>query len=127
MKRDMDIVRRIALATAELEHNQVLKDLPGVDRAVFAAHVTWMKEAGLLMALVTEFQSGEKPIAQVLRLTWDGCDFADAVRDDNLWNKAKDKVLKPSMSFTFGVLKDWLSSEIRDGLPTVRAAIQQSQ
>ncbi|MDG2617731.1 DUF2513 domain-containing protein [Thermoleptolyngbya sichuanensis XZ-Cy5] len=59
--------------------------------------------------------------ASIGRLTWQGCEFADAVADDRLWNKAKENVLKPGISFTFDVLKEWLKAEISQGLPALRA------
>jgi len=60
----------------------------------------------------------------IVRLTWEGCDFADAVRSDTLWKKAKEMVIKPTASFTFGLLKDWLKSEIAQGLPTLTKLAQ---
>ena len=124
MNRDMDIIRRIALDTAAMPFGHALLGVDGADKESFAMHVIWMKEAGLVKAVITEFQGGEPPIAKVLRLTWDGCEFADAVRSDTLWKKAKESVMKPSMSFTFGLLKDWLAVEIREGFPTLRAQFQ---
>lgn len=119
MKRDMDLIRRIALATAELPPDDVLTELDGVDAATFAMHVTWMQEGGLVAAVVPDSMHSSDE-AHVFRLTWAGCDFADAVKDDTLWSKAKIKVLKPSASWTFGVLRDWLTAEISQGLPTLR-------
>ena len=46
-------------------------------------------------------------------------DLADAVRSDTPWAKAKSNVIKPTASFTFDVLKDWLKTEITQGLPTL--------
>lgn len=120
MNRDMDLIREIALKTAELPFGHALTGLDGVDAATFSLHVIWMVEAGLVIALVQEFQSGEPPLVRVRRLTWDGCEFADAVRSDTLWRKAKEQVLKPTISFTFGLLKDWLASELREGFPSLR-------
>ncbi len=120
MKRDMDLIRRIALATESQSVGEELGEIEGVDNDVFAMHVTWMKEAGLVDAVIQEYMGGET-LALVRRLTWDGCEFVDAIRSETLWNKAKDNVMKPSMSFTFDVLKDWLKTEITQGLPTLRA------
>lgn len=55
---------------------------------------------------------------------WAGCEFVDAIRDDTLWQKAKVNVLRPGMSFTFDVLKDWLKTEITQGFPAARALAQ---
>lgn len=124
MQRDMDLIRRIALATTSLESGEALEELDGVDPASFAMHVIWMEEAGLVRAITQEpLGADDEPYGVVLRLTWAGCEFADAVRSDTLWKKARDKVLMPSGSWTFGVLLDWLKAEIREGLPTLRGGI----
>lgn len=118
MKRDMDLVRRILLAASDLPFGESLKELEGVSSDDFVQHVIWLNEAGLIKAWIVEMLEGEQ--AEVQRLTWSGCDFTDAIRNDTLWAKAKGTVLKPSMSFTFDVLKDWLKAEIAQGLPTLR-------
>lgn len=125
MKRDMDIVRRIALETMEMEHGYALDGLDGVDKAVFSFHVELMEEAGLIKASIQPYASGAPARALVHRLTWAGCEFADAARNDTIWSKAKEHVMKPSMSFTFDVLKEWLKAEIIQGFPTSRAFAQQ--
>ncbi|MEG0939957.1 MAG: DUF2513 domain-containing protein [Comamonas sp.] len=118
----MDLIRRIALATEELLPGEALTKLDGVEEELFAVHAQWMQEAGLITAALRP-GDGSKPadFALVWRLTWAGCEFAEAVRSETLWNKAKDNVMKPSMSFTFDVLKEWLKTEITQGLPTIRA------
>lgn len=123
MKRDMDLIRRIALKVAEMEFGQALRHMrdEGVDDGTFSTHVIWMQEAGLISATVHATIASTPPGIWVHRLTWTGCEFVDAIRDDTMWAKAKTNVLKPGMSFTFDVLKDWLKTEITQGLPTVRA------
>jgi len=120
MKRDMDIIRKIILATAALPYGETLSSLDGVAPEVFVTHVIWLQEASLIEA---DAQAGSGSFAQyasVSRLTWAGCEFADAIQDDTLWAKAKDVVLKPGISFTFDTLKEWLKTEITNGLPTLR-------
>ena len=122
MKRDMDLVRRIALATADMGPDEILTKLDGTEERAFVMHVQWMEEAGLLHATMAPKDSKQPAkFAAVFRLTWAGCEFADAARDETLWGKAKTSVLKPGMSFTFDVLRDWLKTEITQGLPTLRA------
>ena len=124
MKRDMDLIRRIALEVADMEFGYVLTGLEedGIDASTFGMHAIWMREAGLITASIQEYGSGdEPPNVKIARLTWAGCEFVDAIRDDTLWQKAKANVLKPGMSFTFDVLKEWLKTEITQGLPTIRA------
>ncbi|MNQ84451.1 hypothetical protein D3C85_995790 [compost metagenome] len=120
MERDMDVVRRIALETAKLKYGVFLSRLDDVDDITFAMHAIWMVEAGLIKAHITEYVDNTPFSAHVVRLTWDGCEFADSVKSDTLWRKAKETVIKPTSSFTFGVMRDWLRQEILQGLPTLR-------
>ena len=120
MKRDMDIIRKIIMATAALPYGRTLDKLDDVSPEIFVTHVIWLREARLVEA---EAQAGGGSFAQyavVFRLTWDGCEFADAIQDDTLWARAKTVALKPGISFTFDTLKEWLKAEITHGLPTLR-------
>lgn len=77
-----------------------------------------LEEAGLVGAAVQVVQQ-RGTAALVWRLTWAGHEFADAISSDTLWRKAKDSVIKPTGSWTFGVLLDYLKSEIARGLPSL--------
>lgn len=120
MKRDMDVIRRIILATADLPYGQPLNKLDDVAEEVFITHVIWLAEAGLIDADANAGSGSFAKYALVKRLTWAGCEFADAVASDTLWKKAKDNVIKPGLSFTFDTLKDWLKTEIAQGFPALR-------
>lgn len=39
-----------------------------------------------------------------VRLTWEGCDFLDSIRDEQVWRKTKEGV-KQAGGFTFELLK----------------------
>lgn len=52
MKRDMDLIRRIALALSE-EGDRPLTGFADVEEETFAAHVQWMVEAGLVSAALS--------------------------------------------------------------------------
>jgi hypothetical protein len=120
MKRDMDLVREIVLALDQLPADRGLKGIEGVETPTFAAHVLWLAEAGLVTATFFPSNGQMNPTyAEAWRLTWSGCEFADAIRSDTLWKKAKEDVIKPSASWTFTVLLDWLKAEISKGLPTL--------
>ena len=86
---------------------------------VRAYHVALMKDAGLIEGIVNSDADGNPVGYFVSRMTWAGHDFLDAARDDNLWKKAKEFVLKPGVSWSFELLKEWLKHEARQrlGLP----------
>jgi hypothetical protein len=49
-------------------------------------------------------------------LTWDGYEFLESAKDENLWGKAKSIVIKPAGGVAFGVLLDWLKAEAKSRL-----------
>ncbi|MCL2656844.1 MAG: DUF2513 domain-containing protein [Betaproteobacteria bacterium] len=109
MKRDMDIVRAIILATRD--SSGPLDGVPDIPDEVFAAHVELMAEAGLVKAASVKGLAGPGA-ATVLRLTWDGQDFADEITDPTIWEKATQLIRGPGSSWTFSVLRDVLKDLI---------------
>lgn len=117
MKRDMDIVRAIILAAKDAD--EPITAIPNITQQVFAYHVQIMQEAGLLVAALKPPESKSPPEkATILRLTWSGLDFADSITNETIWNKAKDNILKPGASWTFGVLLEYIKSELMKGFPS---------
>lgn len=114
MKRDMDLIRQIVLAVRDAAGP--LNRFDGVDINTFGEHALLLQEAGLIDASIQVTQ--HRPTAVIIwRLTWAGHDFADAITDDTLWSKAKDNVIKPAASWTFGVLLEYLKGEITQNIP----------
>jgi hypothetical protein len=42
-----------------------------------------------------------------------GHDFLDAARDATIWSEAKDKALKPGVSWAFSMLAEFLKAEAK--------------
>lgn len=118
MKRDMSLVRKI-LFWAEDQPTGCISANPqfgGISEETIGYHVYLMKQAGLVDAADATTLGSSSPYAILLEITWDGHDFADAIRDDALWKKATISVLKEGASFSFQLLKDWLVMEGRQKL-----------
>src|SRR5260370_40543363 len=101
MKRDMDIIRMMLMHQESGEAPPGLSKYPE-DLVVY--NIALMKDAGLIVASILDDEKGSPRGAIIIRMTWGGHDFLDAVRDDNVWRKAKEKVLKPTASCTFSLL-----------------------
>jgi hypothetical protein len=115
MKRDMDVVRRIVLALQDAD--STLNGVEGVEQAIFLEHARLLVDEGLAEGHI--LVTGVPPKAQVanlFRLTWAGQDFADASKDETVWEKAKKHVLKPGVSWTFALLLEWLKVESKKRL-----------
>lgn len=117
MHRDMDIIRTILLAVAN--SNTPVSTVENVSPELFSAHAQWLKEAGLVMVALQPDDNRPAIKATIFRLTWAGCDFVDAIKDDTIWAKAKANIIKPAASWTFDILLDQLKLIIKDGLGMV--------
>jgi hypothetical protein len=117
VQRDMDLIRKILLALRDSAG--VLNKLEGVDELAYRYHANLLLEAGLAVGTASKEVVGTGAPGHVMlfRLTWAGHDFADSVASDTIWKKAKDTVLKPSASWTFEILKEYLKSEIQRHIP----------
>ena len=121
MKRDLSLVREILFRCEAIPAGEApeTKDLAGLaaDHATLAAHIGIMADAGLLAVVNASSHDGEDYI--IVKVTWAGHEFLQSVRDDTVWKKAKDHVLKPGASWTFDILKEWLKFEVkhRVGIP----------
>ena len=107
MKRDMDIIRQLLLE-AEARNAPLNTGDP-----ITAYHVSLLKDADYVEAIIREGSNGMPTGAIIHRITWQGHDFLDAARSDTLWHKAKDKFLKPGVSWTVSLLGEWLKAEAK--------------
>lgn len=115
MKRDMDLIRDLLLAIeADNRLNGITHLEPeigefGVTESNFyevAYHLTLLIEAGFI-----EGRRGMRmPI--ITRLTWAGHDFADSIRDPEVWAKTK-KGAMAAGGFTVELLRDLAKGFIR--------------
>lgn len=113
MDRDMDVIRKIVLALKTTEEGVEVSSAEGLSDSIFNYNANLLLEARL--AEGRKLESGYPPtISQVdlWKLTWAGHDFADAIKDEAIWHKAKEKFIKPGVSFTFPILLEYLKSQI---------------
>jgi hypothetical protein len=115
MKRDMDLIRQLLLRIEAQRLgvggsvDQVLMlsaskpplCLDGEDPDEVHYKMRLLAEGGYLGMTKTQFAGG----FNILGLTWEGHDFLDSVRDNEVWRKTKDGALKAG-GFTFDLLKD---------------------
>lgn len=83
--------------------------------ATINEHIELLKKAGLIEATIMRDFSGICGVS-IQGLTWEGHDFLDVAKDDSIWLKAKETILKPAVSITFTVLLEWLKEEAKKKL-----------
>lgn len=121
MKRDFDLIRQILREVESSPARTPLAGRPnyeGFDEATAVEHIDLLLEAGLLQGKITPFLDGGVHV-NIQRLTWKGHDFLDAMKDDSIWEQAKESILKPVGGVAFDVLLQWLKWKMSEklGLP----------
>ena len=110
MKRDMELVRRLMLAIeaqpagARVTGADLLVD--GDDDTTVAEHLHMLIDHGFLKGTPDRAIAHRKsPLrVHIHGITWKGHEFLDAVRDDTIWNKTKDKVASVGGSATVEIV-----------------------
>lgn len=107
MTRDMDFVRKI-LMKVEASDDSVFDAralVDGVHDAAFVLHhIELLMNAGYIEATVNYYKSGGGQ-ALVKRITWEGYEYLDAVRDDTVWSRTKSIVTNAVGSTSLEVIK----------------------
>jgi hypothetical protein len=115
MKRDMDLIRTILQKVESCEDPWGLHetlDIEGYNQNEISYHIKLLHEAGLLNAQEVSEMGPDGFRWWPGSLTWAGQDFLNAAKDDSLWKKAKETVIKPGASFTFDLLLAWLKAQV---------------
>ncbi len=112
----MDLIRRICLEIEVLPLGVPLRGLMDVDEETSLRHAELLTQDGLVEGNVLRYQEGGGA-ALLRQLTWSGHDFADAVKNEGVWARAKSKILTSGASFTFELLKEFLKAEVAKGFP----------
>jgi hypothetical protein len=121
MKRDFDLIRNLlqeveaAKAGTTLTSHRAFQH-QGYDASTIVEHLELLIEAGLLRG--TPKSSMDGPVV-ISCLTWSGHDFLHSMRDDTIWQKAKESVLLPAASASFEILLEWLKwqAKLHLGMP----------
>jgi hypothetical protein len=121
MERDLELIREILL---RLDQNTADKDwlttagFPEASRDAVAYHVELLEEAGLAEAAIGLVEAAARPATgvyfRVERLTREGHDFLDAVRNDAVWDRTKETLRSKGLSFAFEIVKSVATSVARD-------------
>jgi hypothetical protein len=106
MKRDWELVRQILFRIEELGDTKSYlndHDLPPYDADNVGYHMRMLDEAGLIDAKCSEHTSGMN--CEARRLTWDGHEFLDQVRENTVWNRTKAAVREKGLALSFDVIR----------------------
>ena len=123
MQRNMDLIRRLLIGIEGEPSTQYDFKIEGIDDLEKWYNVDLLAEANLIRGVKVRWAAdgtGPYPyIKGLVALTWDGHEFLDAIRDDSVWQKAREKVRANGLnlqSLTFDVIKSLCVSTIRETL-----------
>lgn len=112
MKRDLDLIRKILLAIENADclyyYNgiqQLADDIDCSDLVLVSFHVTLLVDHGYIDVLDTSCCGVEYDDYMIKRLTADGCDYLDNIRNDTVWNKTKELLSKVGGTCALDVVK----------------------
>jgi len=109
MKRDMDLIREI-LFRIELSTNaprDIDLAIPEYNERQIAYHIGLLVKAGLIEAINTSSMNSEN--YHITGISWDGHEFLDAARNNDVWTKTKEYIASKGGGMTFDVLKQLLT------------------
>ena len=115
MKRDLDFLRQILIRIENLPFASYAakKDFLDIssDEGKIRYHIELLNDCGYIeCSLLGGFGATD---FVVKRITNDGCDYLDSVRDQAIWNKTKEKLLTVGSSASLAVVRS-----IAEGITT---------
>lgn len=121
MKRDMELIRKLVLALEDAPTGYAPDKLniEGYTSEQIGYHAYLMIDAGLATGNDASEFGSTSPEAMLTNLTWDGHEFAEAVRDESRWKNAMGIVREKGGSVTISVLTQILTGLMKGafGLP----------
>ncbi len=105
MKRNMDLVRDMLLSIED-ESDERLAQYPYELRA---QHFLILRDAGLVVGVV---QGDDRNPGRYMpfRLTWAGHEFIALARDNTVWKRVKDTIMKEGASWSFQIVLQGLAA-----------------
>ena len=118
----MELIRKILFKIEEFVNNTATFDLQieGYSIDQIAYHCSLLYEGGYIHAYNARYASGKVHSFSVGRLTWEGHEFLDKIREDTIWNKTKEAISNKGLPFVFDIVKS-VSSGIISGI--VKSAV----
>ncbi|MGN8064912.1 DUF2513 domain-containing protein [Ralstonia sp. 22111] len=122
MKRDWELVRTVLTDLEAQDPNSgdglTTEGFEGFSAAVVAYHFRLLDEAGLIVS--RELRTGvfSPGSHTAIRLTWDGHEFLDKIRNDQFWNKVKKTLAEKGVSLGFDAIKTAATYLIKTQFPS---------
>lgn len=110
MQRDMELIRKILFMIEDkyidtgLSGNEIAID--GYDMKTVAYHCAILYDAGLIYNYKGNYSNNELQFFGVGRLTWDGHELLDKIKNDTVWNKTKSTIKDKGLPFVLETVRE---------------------
>lgn len=107
MQRNWDIIRKILIEIESLPTEDSVfssNELQGVDAEAVAYHMRLLLEAQLIVGGCRNAVG--PPFCHAGRLTWEGHEFLDKIKNETLWRQIKATARTKGVDLSFTVIKD---------------------
>jgi len=108
MTRDWDIIREILTKLEEnLSPSNILQlsDFSSEQRESISYHSELLIEAGLVDGEMIKSMGRDIPEFLITRLTWNGHEFLDTIKNETVWKKTKKSFTNSGISMSFDIIK----------------------
>ena len=105
----MDLIRLLLMRGAGYDVSNEFKRFT-TEQCAF--HTALLKDAGFVDAVIVPNPIGFPCKAETIRLTWQGFEFLELVKDPRLWAGSK-KVFTKAAGWATPLLVEWLKSEAK--------------
>lgn len=115
MKRDMELARQLLLTIESNNGDEALLLSNDWDRKEVAYHLKILDQAGFVENRTR--WADNQPYWIYASLTWEGHEFLDSVRNDNIWNKTKEGIKTKGLelgSIPIEVIKEFAKIQIKN-------------
>lgn len=109
MKRDLELIRKILFKIEDAtDRDLTICDLSSDPQefSIISFHIELLLDAKFIVAKRLRFIGKAYPDFYIQRLTNDGCDYLDSIRDNKVWTKTKEKLKAVGGTMSFEVVKD---------------------
>lgn len=110
MERDMVLIRKILFAIEEKYTDRALSyhdlGLNDYTPEVVAYHCSLLHDAQLVSSYVSRYADDRLYAFYVGRLTWEGHEFLDKIKNDTVWNKTLKVIKEKGLPLALDTVKD---------------------
>ena len=110
MQRDMELIRKILITIEDKYVDVALNSseisIDGYDMKTIGYHCSILHDAGLLDYFKGQYGGNELLFFFVGRLTWDGHEFLDKIKNDTVWNRTTTTIKEKGVPFVLDAVKE---------------------